>query len=78
MIMEKETATSPLIKDGKILTRRFLGNLFPKNTPESNELKAYTKGHQEYTYGRQLVKTQAGVYMVVPMQHDVRQEYFYQ
>lgn len=40
------TATSPLFKDGKRLTRRFLGNLFPTNTYEKNELKAYLKGHK--------------------------------
>ena len=79
--MKKATATSPLTKeiDGvkMRLTRRFLGNLFPTNTMESNELKAYTKGNDQFTFGRELVKTNKGGYLIIPKMHDVRQEYFY-
>lgn len=79
--MEKATPTSPLIKEvnGKKmrLTRRFLGNLFPKNTSEKNELRAYLKGHDQFTFGKELVRTDKGMPMIIPKMHDVRQEYFY-
>jgi len=54
------------------LTRRFLGNLFPTNTMESNELKAYTNGHNQFTFGREKFMDR-----IIPKMHDVRQEYFY-
>lgn len=60
--------TSPLVKDGKRLTRRFLGNLFPKTVFEKNELKAYLKGKTHFTY-----KNNSDNYHL----HKVRQEYFY-
>lgn len=63
------TNTSPLKKDGMTLTRRFLGELFPKNTMEVNELKAYLKGKTRYRFGRDSEKN--------PIYHPVRQEYKY-
>lgn len=68
--MEKATSTSPIIKNGKKLTRRFLGNLFPKTCIEGKELKAYLKGQNKYSYK----KNDFGD----PMYYPVRQEYFYQ
>jgi hypothetical protein len=65
----KATATSPLVKDGKRLTRRFLGVIDSKLTIERNEFKAYLKGHQMYPYGR--YESGQTIY------HPVRQEYFY-
>lgn len=66
--------TAPLtIGEGiekKKLTRRFLGNLFPKNCYENNELKAYVKGHSRFAYKRDERGNQ--------QYYLVRQEYFYQ
>lgn len=77
----KATATSPITKEVNgikmRLTRRFLGNLFPTTTAESNELKSYVKGNDQYTFGRELLRTTKGMPMIVPKMHDVRQEYFY-
>lgn len=71
--MQKATSTSPLTigeyPNQKRLTRRFLGELFPKTTIERNELKAYCKGHQRYSYG--MYDNGQPVY------YPVRQEYFY-
>lgn len=71
--MIKATATSPKTKvfgDKKMrLTRRFLGNINGKSTFEKNELKAYTKGHSLFSFGRDERGHQA--------YHRVRQEYFY-
>lgn len=79
--MNKATATSPITKEVNgvkmRLARRFLGNLFPTTTAERNELKSYIKGHEQYTFGRELVRTSKGTPMIIPKQHDVRQEYFY-
>lgn len=70
------TSTSPIIKeiDGKKmrLTRRFLGEIFPTCTRDSNEKKAYLKGHKYFTHGID--------YTYAPPQlamHEVRQSYFY-
>mgnify|MGYP003536986094 CR=1 FL=1 len=74
------TSTSPLNitnTNGQIthtLKRKFLGNLFPTNTFESNELKAYCKGDTVFVYGRET--NQFG--QVYPAKHPVRQEYYYE
>ncbi len=66
--------TAPLVigdpPNQQKLTRRFLGNLFPKHTFEKNELKAYIKGHSLFSYG----KDQNGN----TCYFKVRQQYFYQ
>lgn len=66
--------TAPLVigdpPNQKKLTRRFLGNLFPKTGFEKNELKAYIKGHSKFHY----YKDEFGN----PFTFRVRQEYFYQ
>lgn len=62
--MEKIENTSPLVMDGKKLTRRFLGELLPKNCLESKELQAYVAGGSNYIY--------KGI------SYMVRQKYFYQ
>lgn len=70
--------TAPLIKDGKKLTRRFLGNLFPINVLEKNELKAYLKGSPNYQYkGNGDVQIGRGALCAPIMGYKVRQEYFY-
>jgi len=51
------------------LSRRFLGNLFPKTTIEKNELKAYIDGKEYYHYGKDDMGN--------PIRHKVRQEYYY-
>ncbi len=51
------------------LTRRFLGDLFPKNPMGVKELKAYTKGHSRFRHG----SDEQGN----PLYYLVRQEYFY-
>ena len=61
----------PLEKDGKRLTRRFLGELFPTCTDHSNELKAYKKGHTHYFFKNK------GVRIGHKKMKLVRQEYFY-
>jgi len=75
------TATSPLtaIKDGVVykLSRRFLGNLFPQNTMEKNELNSYIKGCTVFTFGIQLTRYDDGKIGIYPKKHLVRQEYFY-
>ena len=63
--------TQPLIKNGKRLTRRFLGSLFPKNGYEKAELKAYLKGHSRFNY-----KTLNDPYTGAA-RHVARQEYLY-
>lgn len=69
----KVSNTSPLVigeaPNQQQLTRRFLGNLFPENTYEKNELKAYIKGHSRFSYK----KDEAGN----PIFYEVRQQYFY-
>jgi hemoglobin-like flavoprotein len=69
--MTKVKNTLPLIdkKTGNKLTRKFLGNLFPKNTYEKNELKAYLAGKNSFHYK----KDEAGH----PISYPVRQEYSY-
>lgn len=52
------------------LSRRFLGNLFPKNCMEKKELQAYIKDQTSFSYKRDEVGNQ--------MFYKVRQEYFYQ
>lgn len=52
------------------LSRRFLGNLFPTNQYEQNELKAYIKGHSSFRYGRDEYQN--------PFYWKTRQEYFYE
>ena len=75
--MNKATSTSPIIKDfeGKVkrLTRRFLGNLNHTTPMETKELKAYLKGHNQFSHGRTYITG----FGYVPKMHDVRQEYFY-
>lgn len=61
--------TAPLVKDGKRLTRKFLGNLFPENCYENNELKAYVAGKSKFAYGRDENGNQR--------YYSVRQEYSY-
>lgn len=51
------------------LSRRFLGNLFPDNTFEKNELKAYLKGQSVFHYRKDEMGN--------PIPYRVRQEYFY-
>ena len=46
------------------LSRKFLGDLFPKNCYEKKELQAYLKGQTHFSYKKDL--------------YPVRQEYFYQ
>lgn len=53
----------------QVLKRRFLGNIFPKNTYENKELKAYVKGSPVFNYG----KHENGQ----PVTYTVRQEYYY-
>jgi non-homologous end joining protein Ku len=69
--MKKANNTLPLIekKTGNPLTRKFLGELFPKNVFESNELKAYVAGKNSFNYG----KDESGN----PVSYPVRQEYSY-
>lgn len=59
----------PLEKDGKRLTRKFLGELFPTCTKDHNELKAYTKGQEKYRFKND----EQGF----PKYYPVRQEYSY-
>jgi len=69
----KVNNTSPLVigeaPNQQQLTRRFLGNLFPDNCYEKNELNAYIKGHSRFAYK----KDEQGHQIFYP----VRQEYFY-
>lgn len=67
------TATSPLVKEGKSLTRRFLGNIKPQNTMEQKEYKAYLKGNKYFTFGKD-----HSTYPPSQNYYAVRQEYFYQ
>jgi len=62
--------TAKLSLDGKMLKRKFLGNLFPETTFEKNELKAYIKGHSRFAYK----KDEWGNQLFYP----VRQEYYYE
>ena len=61
----------PLVdpKTGKVLTRKFLGELFPTCTKDNNELKAYIKGHTRYAFRKDELGN--------PIYHNVRQEYSY-
>lgn len=66
----KATNTSPLVFNGKKLSRRFLGNVHPENCIEKNELQAYLKGHTHYHYKTDQFGNSN--------KFEVRQEYFYQ
>lgn len=44
--------TLPLVKNGRPLSRRFLGDIFAKKNPEAKEFKAYLKGHNRYALGK--------------------------
>lgn len=68
--MTEISNTAPLIKDGKKLSRKFLGNLFPKTTIEKKELDAYLKGGSNFTFGIDFETK-------MPRSYKVRQEYFY-
>lgn len=61
--------TLPLVKNGRPLSRRFLGDIFAKKNPEAKEFKAYLKGHNRYAFG----KDEWGN----DIMHNVRMEYFY-
>lgn len=71
--MKQIKNTAPLIvgtpPNEQHLSRKFLGNLFPKTTAEKNELKSYLAGHEYYHYG----KDESGN----PLRYKVRQEYYY-
>lgn len=68
------TPTSQLVKQFSeikmSLTRKFLGNLFPKNGFEKNELKAYLKGNTRFGHKKDENGNQ--------QYFTVRQKYFYQ
>lgn len=68
----------PLIEPGtgKRLKRKFLGNLFPKDTSESNELKAYTKGFTHYFFKNEGVIVGGTPTNPIRMK-IVRQKYYY-
>lgn len=71
--MENIKNTAPIIR-GKYpnqerLSRKFLGNINPKNCFEKNELRAYLKGKTLFSY-----KTDE---QGNPIYYRVRQEYFY-
>jgi hypothetical protein len=71
--MENLKNNAPLIEDGKKLTRKFLGELFPKNGQDKKELQAYLKGHENFYYkGKGVRVTLHGEPML-----KVRQQYFY-
>lgn len=72
--MSEISNASPLVigkhPNQKKLKRRFLGNLFPKNSIEVKELKGYVMGHSRYAHGRDSFGYQ--------MYYPVRQEYYYE
>ena len=74
----KNENTQPLVKDGKRLSRRFLGNINPENVFEKKELKAYLKGHTHFQY-RNTGEVFVGInnYGERVYSNKVRQEYFY-
>lgn len=49
--------------------RKFLGNPNPKTTAEKNELKAYLKGHEYFSFGKDSIGRS--------IKHKVRQELYY-
>lgn len=69
---------SPLFQPGtgKRLKREFLGNLFPTNTAEKNELKAYIKGHTHYHFKNEGVMVGGTPTNPIRMK-IVRQKYYY-
>jgi len=75
------TSTSPLTKkddNGQVthvLKRKFLGNLFPESTDESNELKAYKKGHTHYFFKNEGIAVTSAMQPI--RMKEVRQEYYY-
>lgn len=71
------TNTSPMKFEGKSLTRRFLGkteNFENKRDQQFNQsmLKAYLKGASVFYFGFR--RTFSGL---KPVEHEVKQEYFY-
>lgn len=61
--------TLPIKQGDKKLSRKFLGNMFSRLPIEQKEFKAYKRGDNVFTYGRD--------HMGNKMYHEVRQEYFY-